>query len=1065
MLSKRRSALLRRAQLTLPLAILWIGLTHTAGTVNASSPEAPLPTEIRFNRDIRPILSDNCFACHGPDAKTREADLRLDTEEGALADLGGHAAVVPGFSSASELIRRITDPIAPMPPDDFDKTLTERQIQLLTRWVEEGAKWQPHWSFIPADRPKLPEADETWCRNPIDRFVIKELEHEGLAPSPEADKTTLIRRVTLDLTGLPPTPEEVEAFLADESPDAYEKVVDRLLASPHHAERLAVPWLDLSRYADTHGYHIDSHRDMWRWRDWVIESLAENKPYDEFTVEQLAGDLLPNATMKQRLATGFNRNHMINYEGGAIPEEYLTQYIKDRVNTTSTVWLGLTMECAQCHDHKYDPFTMKDYYRLFAFFNNVPEKGLDGHHGNADPVIRAPLPDQKTRLEQVRTKLAAAEKTMADLEPELAAAMNAWTQRHLETTPDAPRDGLVAHYEFDGHASDTSGHYRHGKTHGDVAYENGKLDRAIKLNGKSYIDAGETAGFERTDAFSYGGWVHIANGNPMVLLSRMDESNGIRGYDLYASSGLLFVHLIHHWPDNVIRVNTKKQMPLQQWQHVMMTYDGSGKADGVRIYVNGEPQELTVTHNTLTKSIRTDRPLHIGRRTTSDPFVGSIDDVRIYARLLTAAEVKRLAVDHPFRSILATAPSHRSAEQNKQVRERFLAHHAPEKIKTAYDHLLAMRKQEADLVAEIPTSMVMGEQEERRKTFVLVRGQYDSPGEEVFPNVPESLGALPEDAAGSRLGLARWIASGDNPLTARVAVNRYWQMYFGTGIVKTSEDFGVQGEWPTHPELLDWLATEFVESGWDIRHIQRLIVTSATYRQASKVTPALLEKDPQNRLLTRGPRFRLTAEFIRDNALAVGGLLDTRIGGPSVSPYQPPGLWKEVAYGEKFTAQEYKQDHGTDLYRRSIYTFWKRTVPPPGLATFDAPDREFCIARRSRTNTPLQALVLLNDKTYVEAARKFAERILDHDAEGVEARVRFAFRAALAREPKPQEVQILASNYRRQVDRYATDVTAAFALISQGEANSPTEVNAIELAAWTTVASMILNLDEMVTKP
>lgn len=1045
-----------------------IGYSALTPPASAASPEitSSIPETPRFNRDIRPILSEHCFACHGPDANKRKADLRLDTEEGAFADLGGYTAIVRGKASDSELIKRVTDDIQPMPPEKFDKPLSTTQIELLRRWIDQGAEWQSHWSFITPEKPALPETKQAeWRRNPIDRFVAARLEADGLAPSPEADKAALIRRVTLDLTGLPPSREEVDDFLADESPDAYEKVVDRLLKSSHHAERMAVPWLDLARYADTHGYHIDSHRDMWRWRDWVINAFAENKPYDQFTVEQIAGDLLPDATVDQRLATGFNRNHMINYEGGAIPEEYLTQYIKDRVNTTSKVWLGLTMECAQCHDHKYDPFTMKEYYQLFAFFNNVPENGLDGRTGNAEPVIQAPLPDQKQKLDELRAQLAAAEKTMTDLEPKVAAEMADWETKYLAEVPDAPRDSLVAHYEFDGHASDTSGHYRHGKVNGALAYEAGRVHQAAKFDGKSFVDAGDTAGFERTDAFSYGAWVNIENGNPMAILARMDEGNGIRGYDLFTSGGTVFVHLIHKWPDDTIRVNTKNQIPLNQWRHVMMTYDGSGKASGVRIYVNGESQELVVTHDTLTKTFRTDKPLHLGRRTSSAALAGKLDDVRIHNRLLTAAEVKVLASQHPFRAILATARSHRTPEENRQVRERYLKQHAPDEFKKPYENLLALRQQEADFVAQIPTSMVMREQPEPRKTFMLVRGQYDLPGEEVLANVPESLPPLPEQAPNNRLGLANWLVDPKNPLTARVAVNRYWQMYFGTGIVKTAEDFGVQGEWPSHPELLDWLATEFVDSGWNVRALQRLIVTSATYRQQGRVTPQLLDRDPQNRLLARGPRFRLQAEFIRDSALFISGLLNPEIGGPSVSPYQPRGLWEEVAYGEKFTAQFYVQDHGADLYRRSMYTFWKRTVPPPALATFDAPDREFCIARRSRTNTPLQALVLMNDTTYVEAGRKFAERILRHDAESVDERMRYAFRTALVRDPGPREMDILTGAYRKHYDRFSTDVTAAFELISQGEASSPNQLNAIELASWTAVASMILNLDEMVTKP
>jgi hypothetical protein len=813
---------MRRATEThspLPRVLPWaVGLALIAaagvslcgvGVGRAAQEKTAAGAPIDFNRDIRPILSENCFRCHGPDEGERKARLRLDTREGALKELrsGGHA-VVPGHAAKSALIERITsaDLKERMPPLTSKKHLTAQQIDLLKRWIDQGAKWSEHWAFVTPSRPALPQvANKNWPRNAIDHFILARLEKEGLKPSPEADRVRLIRRVTLDLTGLPPTPAEVDAFLADTSPNAYEKVVDRLLASPHFGERLAVDWLDAARYADTHGYHIDAGRDMTRWRDWVIDAFNKNLPFDRFTVEQIAGDLLPGATLEQKVASGFNRNHMINFEGGAIPEEYLNAYIVDRVNTTSTVWLGLTVACAQCHDHKYDPISQKEFYQLYAFFNNVPERGLDGSKGNAAPTIKMPTPEQERRLRE--------------------------------------------------------------------------LDEAIRQAG-------------------------------------------------------------------------------------------------------GDKAQLA-----------------------------------------------------------------------------------------------KLRQQRAEVEKQTPTTMVMQELPRPRDTFMLVRGEYDKKGAKVSAGTPAALPPLPKGAPANRLGLARWLVDPGHPLTARVAVNRYWQMFFGTGLVKTAEDFGSQGEPASHPELLDWLAVEFMsptsaplgsgsQTRWDIKALLRLIVTSATYRQSSVVTPQLLARDAENRLLARGPRLRLQAEFIRDQALAVSGLLNREVGGASVFPYQPAGLWQELASrqdSKNWSAQFFVQSHGKDLYRRTMYTFWKRTSPPPTLVTFDAPDRETCTVRRSRTNTPLQALVLMNDPTYVEASRKLAERMMKQ-AEEPDERITLAFRLATARRPTAKEIGVLRRVFNRQLDVYRKDRKAALKLLGVGEAPRDERLPPAELAAWTVVVSVILNLDETVTK-
>jgi hypothetical protein len=824
----------------------WIALLTAAPFTLARADEAP-DGAISYSQQIRGILSDNCYQCHGPDAAQRKAGLRLDRRESAIGALdSGVTAIVPGKPEASELARRISsdDESFRMPPPEANKNLTRAEKELLVAWIAQGADFEQLWSFVPPVRPELPQVKRTeWPQTPIDHFVLAKLEGEGLQPAPKAGREALIRRLSFDLTGLPPTLAEIDAFLADASDDAYEKVVDRLLASPHFGERLALDWLDAARFADTNGYHLDNGRDMSHWRAWVIQAMNDNMPFDQFTIEQLAGDLLPDATLEQQIASGFNRNHMINFEGGAIPAEYHNAYIVDRVNTTATVWLGLTVACAQCHDHKFDPITQKEFYQLYAFFNNVPEKGLDGNQGNAAPMVQLPTPEQTARLKELEDRIAE----------------------------------LTSHKE----------------------------------------------GSVETDKSS----------------------------------------------------------------------DGSAEESG-----EGNSEELA-----------------------------------------------------------------------------------------------GLRKERNELKRQIPTSMVMAEMDTPRETFLLVRGQYDSRGEQVFAGMPASLPSLPDGAPANRLTLARWLVSPDHPLTARVTVNRYWQMFFGTGIVRTAEDFGSQGEFPSHPELLDWLAVEFVESGWDIKHMLRLIVTSSTYRQSAECgvrntelkniglhasstphselripnsdTPHSV--DPENRLLSRGPRFRLPAEMIRDQALAVSGLLKHKIGGPSVSPYQPAGLWQELSSrgdSSNWTAQVFELSEGNDLYRRSMYTFWKRTSPPPQMVALDAPDRETCTVRRARTNTPLQALILMNDPTYVEASRKLAERMLTECGTNDEERLSFAFRLATARLPSAAELEVLRTVLDQQRLLYRDDPDAARALMEIGEADVADDLDVQELAAWTMVASAILNLDETLTK-
>jgi hypothetical protein len=770
---------------------------------------APAPAaSIDFSREVLPILSEHCFTCHGPDAKTRKADLRLDQKEGVFRSKD--PLIVPGKSGESELIARVTstDPEEVMPPRKGGRPLTPAQVDVLKRWVDEGAKWGKHWAFETPVRPPLPPVvDAAWPRNPIDRFVLARLEAEGLRPSPEADRTMLFRRTTLDLTGLPPSPAEVDGFLADKSADAYARLVERLLASPHYGERMASDWLDQARYADTNGYQNDFARTMWPWRDWVIDAFNANEPFDRFVVDQIAGDLLPGSTLRQKVATGFNRNNRTVTEAGSIDEEWRIENAVDRVETTATVFLGLTMGCGRCHDHKYDPISQTEFYRFVAFFNSVNEKGVyTEQRGNVPPLVSVPSPDDERRVKAASAVLAAAE-----------------------------------------------------------------------------------------------------------LSARL--------------------------------------------------------------------------HATLFPA----RP----------------------ALAVVVAELRR-------------------------------------------------RKTEAEQA--VPTVMVMEDAPKARDTFFLKRGRYDMPDTQrkVEPGVPAALSPMPPGTPVNRLGLARWLVSADNPLTARVLVNRVWEQHFGTGLVKTSENLGVQGEPPSHQALLDWLATDLVRTGWDVKGLHRLIVTSATYRQSSKADATLVKRDPENRLLARGPRFRMPAEMVRDNALAISGLLADRVGGPSIKPYQPAGLWEELAGGAG--EAPYVQDKGPNLYRRSLYVYRKRTVPHPAMANFDAPSREVCQVKRSRTNTPLQALELLNDVTYIEAARHLAERMLTEGGRTPDERITFAFRRATARRPSDDELRILRRGLDRYRTLYASDPTAAAKLDAQGDSPVRPGLDPVELAACTATADVILNLDETITR-
>lgn len=1049
--------LLRKSVTPLFLFLSLIGIL-CCPISTATAKEKAKQDRIEFNRDIRPILSEKCLHCHGPDPTTREADLQLDDPTDVRRPRDEYSIIDLKHPASSELLKRLltSDTDLKMPPADSGKEISPREIALLQRWIEQGAEYQQHWSFIRPRKPKLPVVqNQSWPQSPLDRFVIARLEREGLKPSPRADKATLCRRLSFDLTGLPPTLAELDTFLNDDSPRAYEKLVDRLLASPYFGEHRARYWLDAARYADTSGYFTDDEWQMWRWRDWVINAFNSNKPFDQFTIEQLAGDLLSNPTQDQLIATGFNRNHMTTQETGIIDEEYRVEYVVDRLDTTSTVWMGLTMGCARCHDHKYDPISQKEFYQLFAFFNNTPETGNTGTVGNAKPILKVPSRQFLEQEQQLKDQVAALEQQHKQREQELTQQQIEWEQ-HVQKTLTAPdNDQLILHYSLDDFLQNNS-----LKPVGEPEPVPGFIGQGVKFNGTTLLESSTSLALDRNAPFTIAAWINPASSGPTCLLSKNDDRDQLRGFDIMLRKGKLAVHLIHKWNSNAIQVVTDERIKTGRWQHLLVTYDGSSTAAGLRIYLNGAPQATSAPYDSLTGSISTQEPFRIGRRSTSAFYKGSIDDVRIYQRTFSAAEARQLA-DFQFLSTTLSIPREKRTKQQQQaLRTYFLNTAAPKHFQSAERDLQTMRSKLAAHQKNIPTSMIMQENDTPRDTFILLRGVYNKQGEKVTARVPATLPEFSNKLPTNRLGLACWLTSPQHPLTARVYVNRLWQQLFGIGLVKTVGDFGSQGEWPSHPELLDWLAVEFQQSGWDVKHLIKQIVLSATYQQSPTGTDELFERDPENRLLARGPRFRLDAETVRDNALQISGLLVAKQGGPSVKPYQPAGLWEAVSYDGDVT---YQQSTGDGLYRRSLYTFWKRQSPPPGLMAFDAPTRETCTVNRPRTNTPLQALVLMNDPTYLEAARVLAERTLKKYSTDPE-RIQFAFRAATSRTPDPFEQSVLQKILAQQLITFQNTPAAAEKLLQVGDTPIDKTITPAELAAWTIVTSTILNMDETVTK-
>ena len=997
-----------------------------------------------YNYDVRPILADHCFACHGPDPESREANLSLHTETGLFAPLredSTRKVVVPGRADASELVRRIThpDPQERMPPADAPHALSEAEIETLVRWVNQGAIWKPHWSHIPSQLPAMPDVSrDSWVRNPTDRFVLARLEQEGLKPSPEASRRTLIRRLYLDLTGLPPTVAQVRAFVDDPRSDAYEKLVDQLLDSPHFGERMTQHWLDLARYADTNGYSIDGGRHMWLWRDWVIAAFNANMPFDEFVLEQMAGDLLPDATNLQKMATGFHRNHMITHEGGTIPAENLVNYVADRVKTTSEVFLGLTFACAQCHDHKYDPITQKDYYRFFAFFNSVPERGLDGDGGvNAVPVLESGTPlATQVEIEEVRSGL----DSLRALQQQPHPAELAWQE--AERAHLALRGQDLRMHPLTALKVTTPNSGFTGMVLGDGSVEidrPGWLAAYNVLYGVPEDLSGLITGL-RLVFYPDNETGALGHGSDLLDASFVVTSVHVQAGDLPADQ------VDYHSASTLARVTASHAHADHPPENILDDRRYEGWSPGT---IRARPSHLTVTF---------EAPLEASELSYMTVMVNFGLGHSLVARRWKAFAITGHDDTTPYSTEVLQALTGETADE-ELLRDTF---YKRSKEAAPIRHAIANLEERLDVLTQAHPTMVMASADSLRPTHVLNRGQYDQPLTPVTSGVPAWLPQIPDSAG--RLELARWLMDPAHPLTHRVTVNRFWQLLFGRGLVSTPADFGARGALPSHPKLLDWLAVSFAQSGFDTKALLKTFVMSATYRQSSHASDADLQHDPDNTLLARGPRFRLQAEFIRDQALAVSGLLVKRLGGPSVHPYQPPGLWKEVShYGSTpATAQSFVQDHGEKLYRRSLYTYWKRTAPPPGMMIFDSPTREVCTVTRELTNTPLQALLLLNDPQFVEASRAFALQLLDEVSE--EDRISYAFETVTGRVPDSDDIKRLQSRLQEELQVFEAEPERAIALLSVGESAVSSRHDYSTQAAWTIVVSTLLNLSETITR-
>jgi hypothetical protein len=1112
--------------------------------------------QLDFNQDVQPILASRCFSCHGPDPEMRKAGLRLDLAEWAMKKRPGHPdAIVPGRPEKSELIKRIESHDAhylmPQNAQGEAKPMKPEEIAVLKEWIKEGAVYRPHWAFEKPARPALPtvSANNGWIKTPIDTFILARMQKEGLQPSPEADKETLIRRVTLDLTGLLPTPAEVKAFKNDTSPQAYERLVDNLLARPTFGEQRARYWLDYARYADTYGLHYDNSRDIWPYRDYLIRSFNSNKPFDQFAMEQIAGDLMPAKNLDPLIGSGYVRLGVSSNEGGTIPEELRVNMARERTEAFGATFMGLTVGCAVCHDHKYDPTTQKDFYSLSAFFNNIDERPFNGDRPVWTPVVRIPKQPNQDAYDQVLAKRSELAEQLRAMQAQERALVEHWLATGQERPQPVAADKLMLRLRLDEGGGDVlknsapnanPASFPIGKSKpqwGETTW----LWPDFRMDTNTRVLLGQAGDYEWNQAFSSGGWImlrsapnYTVESTSGALIAKMDTTQHNRGWDLSIEKGILSVDLVNespkeeapkkaaakkglqktetfHYPTPTdltakdlapnkppakktppkkgakkedkpkpktpemakdttprvaIVVSAVDPLPLDgAWRHVFFTYDGSGKASGVKIYVDGAPVATRVVSDTLgDTTIRTQVPMQLGWRwpDASPARDTRYQDVRLYARAVTADEAKRL----PFEDYVAEVTAKPASEWNDDQLHAVSGFY----LNSVDKEYRAIKDQIAQLNTELDTlskggdlTLVAWEKPSLAYADVLTRGVYTARTERVEANTPHYLPPLPANMPHDRLALAKWVVSPDNPLTARVTVNRMWYELFGTGIVETTEDFGIMGQRPSHPELLDWLAVEFRESGWNMKHMYKLMVMSAAYRQSAKSTPDQLAKDPKNLLLSHGPRFRMDAEMLRDIALQSGGLLVNRIGGPSVKPYQPPNVWEQVSYPVSDTVN-YVQEHGDALYRRSMYTYWKRMATMPDMDAFDAPMRDVVCTRRQRTDTPLQALVTMNDVQWVEAARALAQRVILEGGKRTDQRIDLLSEILLSHDPRPQMEGVLDGSLEAMEKHYSADPKAAHALVNVGEEKHDPSIPDPELAAWTMVASEMLNLDETVTK-
>ena len=1058
--------------------------THTKDT-SAQKPSSEvaqkkvteLPSRISFNEHIQPILSASCYHCHGPDSGTRfpeDEPLRLDQEKGVFSVReSGKPVIIKGDPDNSFLLQLMEspDPDVVMPPhpskSPHGKIMDPSEIAMVRQWIKEGAEFEAHWAYIAPEKEPLPAIQsKDWARTPIDHFIASKFEEAGLKPNGDQDKARLLRRLNFDLTGLPPTAEEAKSFLNDkrDSETVYQEKVDQLLKTDAYAEHFSRHWLDVARYADTHGIHIDNYRSIWPYRDWVINAFKSNMPFDQFTREQIAGDMMPNATIEQKIASGFHRCLPTTGEGGAIAEEYDVIYAQDRVDTTSSAWLGLTAGCAACHDHKFDAISTKENYQLTAFFRNTTMTALDRNSATHPPNILISTDEDRTRYENIDKDIKTAEEAYKKYKSEHETQFQTWLKSEKKTdNSDVAKDALVMKLQLTSKSKglvDTSGKtYKSKKPLEWVSSPDGE---AVLFNAQNNINLGNVGDFENDDHFSFGAWIKNPGKNRAGIISKMDIENSYRGYDIYAENGKIAVHLIHAFPQNHVKVTTKKALPDNEWNHVFITYRGSKKVWGVKIYINGEKQEVTKNSNKLTKTIKTKAPFLLGSRHEGQYFTnGQLHSFQLFNRALTEEEVIATSINGRINKLKKSAKH--SPKLVDQARNYYFIYE-DKAANDLNDKLVAIKNEKSAIEKRGTFTLVMQEKADTKPTaHILIRGQYAVKDKEVLsPGVPASLPPMTDEMPRNRLGLGMWLTAPENPLPARVTVNRYWYYLFGNGIVESTNDFGVMGARPSHPKLLDWLATDFVENGWDFHHLLKTIVSSSTYRQSATFTDEKLERDPLNKLLSRGPRYRLDAEQIRDLALSASELLNTKIGGPSVKPYQPTNIWESVAMAQSNT-KNYKQDTGEKLYRRSLYTFWKRTAPHPSMEILNAPSREVSCVRRDLTNTPLQAFVVMNDPQFVESSRQLAANALLNSKENP-AILQFITARLLNRELNTTEIEIVNQTLDFSYAKFKAAPDKAKALISVGESKAPAELDPAQLAAWTLIANQILNMDETLNK-